>query len=194
MYGGFMVTIELYFDKHTFIPEKNYFSTEKVVCSRPRTEPEMLLREQADKWSRIGFRCIGWSCLICLIFTITFCALAAGFSNRFYIGTAVGVILFVGSIIFANAVCWPNEQKYSEELRSYRQEHEEELWAEATKELKAYNEEQKRIAEAWRAKHPLEEKIRACIKDPVSSGDIANLARYYAEEYLKDGTSHEPLD
>ena len=189
-----MVTIELYFDKHTFIPEKNYFSTEKVVCSRPRTEPEMLLHEQADKWSRIGFCCIGWSCLICLIFTITFCALAAGFSNWFYVGTAVGVILFVGSIIFANAVCWPKEQKYSEELRSYRQEHEEELWAEATKELKAYNEEQKRIAEAWRAEHPLEEKIRACIKDPVSSVDIANLARYYAEEYLKDGASHEAVD
>jgi hypothetical protein len=96
----------------------------------------------------------------------------------------------VGGIIFANAVCWPNEQKYSEELLNYRQEHEEELWAEATKDLKVYNEDQKRIAEAWRAEHPLEEKIRACIKDPMSSVDIANLARYYAEVYIKE-TSNE---
>ena len=77
------------------------------------------------------------------------------------------------------------EQEYSEELRDYRQEHEEELWAEATKDLKAYNEEHKKIAEACRAEHPLEEKIRACIKYPMSSVDIANLARYYAEVYLE---------
>lgn len=189
-----MVTVEMYFEKDTFIPEKNYFSTEKVKCSRPRTEPETHLREQSYKWSCIGFHCIGWGCLIGLIFLITFSVLAACFSNWFYTGTAVGAILFVGGIIFANAVCWPNEHKYSEELIDYRREHEEELWAEATKDLKAYNEEQKKIAEAWRAEHPLEEKIRACIKDPMSSVDIANLARYYAEEYLKDGTSHEAVD
>ena len=189
-----MVTMEMYFDKDTFVPEKNYFSTEKVKCSRPRTEPETYLREQAYKWSRIGFRCIGWGCLIGLIFMITFSVLAACFSDWFYAGTAAGAILFVGGIIFANAVCWPNEQKYSEELMDYRREHEEELWAEATKDLKAYNAEQKKIAEAWRAAHPLEEKIRACLKDPMSSVDIANLARYYAEEYVKDGVSRETVD
>ena len=36
-----------------------------------------------------------------------------------------------------------------------------------------------------RAEHPFEEKIRACIKDPNSSVDIADLARYYALDYLK---------
>jgi hypothetical protein len=186
----YMVTMEMYFDKETFEPGKNYFSIEKVKCSRPRTEPETHLREQSYKWSCIGFHCIGWGCLVGLIFMITFSVLAACFSNWFYAGTALGAILFVGGIIFANAVCWPTEQKYSEELMDYRREHEEELWAEATKDLKAYNEEQKRIAESWRAEHPLEEKIRACIKDPMSSVDIANLARYYAEVYIKE-TSNE---
>ena len=181
-----MVTMEMYFEKDTFIPEKNYFSTEKVKCSRPRTEPETRLYAQSYKWSSIGFHCIGWGCLIGLIFMITFSVLAASFNGWFYTGTAVGVILFVGGIIFANAICWPMEQQYAEELQEYRQEHEEELWAEATKELKAYNEEQKKIAEAWRADHPLEEKIRVCIKDPMSSVDIANLARYYAEVYIKE--------
>lgn len=189
-----MVTMEIYFDKETFEPEKNYFSIEKVKCSRPRTEPETRLREQSYKWSCIGFRCIGWGCSVGLIFMIAFSVLAACFSDWLYFGTAVGAILFVGGIIFANAVCWPMEQEYSEELMDYRREHEEELWAEATKDLKAYNEEQKKIAEAWRAEHPLEEKIRACIKDPMSSVDIANLARYYAEEYIKEGVSHETVD
>lgn len=181
-----MVTMEMYFDKKTFIPEKNYFSTEKVKCSRPRTEPETYLREEAYKWDRTDMLCIAWGCLIGLIFMIIFSVPAVYFSNLFYIGTAIGAILFVGGIIFANAVCWPNERKYSEELRKYRCELDEELWAEATKDLKAYNEEQKKIAEAWRATHPLEEKIRVCLKDPLSSVDIANLARYYAEVYIKE--------
>ena len=186
-----MVNVEQYFDKEIFEPEKNYFSIEKVKCSRPRTEPETHLREQSYKWSCIGFHCIGWGCLVGLIFMITFSVLAACFSNWFHAGTATGAILFVGGIIFANAVCWPKEQRYIEELRAYRQEHEEELWAEATKELKAYNEEQKKIAEAWRAAHPLEEKIRACLRDPKSSVDIANLARYYAEVYIKENENEQ---
>lgn len=181
-----MVTVEKYFDKEIFEPEKNYFSIEKVKCSRPRTEPETRFREQSYKWSCIGFHCIGWGCLVGLLFMITFSVLAACFSSWFYAGTATGAVLFVGGIIFANAVCWPKEQQYTEELMEYRQEHEEELWAEATKELKAYNEGQKKIAEAWRVAHPLEEKIRACLKDPMSSVGIANLARYYAEIYIKE--------
>lgn len=189
-----MITVYEYFEKETFEPEKNYFSIEKVRCERARTEPETRLRELSYKWSHIGFHCIVWGCFIGLIFMITFSVLAACFSNWFYAGTAIGGILFVGGIIFANAVCWPKEQKYSEELREYRNEHKEELWAEATEELKAYNAEQHRIAESWRAEHPLEEKIRACLRDPMSSVDIANLARYYAEEYIKEDSSRETVD
>jgi hypothetical protein len=190
----YMVTMEMYFDKETFEPGKNYFSIEKVKCSRQETDPEAQFREQSDKWRNVGFHCIGWGGLIGSIFMLTFCALGSLFSSWFYIGAAIGGILFEGGIIFASAVCWPKEQQYSEELRKYRNEHEEELWMYATEDLRAYNEEQKKIAEAWRAEHPLEEKIRACLRDPMSSVDIANLAIYYAEEYIKDGVSHETVD
>jgi hypothetical protein len=189
----FMSIVYKYFDKDTFEPEKNYFSTEKVKCSRLETDLEVQLDEQSDKWRTIGFQCIGWGCMIGLIFMLIFGTLGSLFSSWFYVGAIVGGILFVGGIIFANAVCWPKEQKYLEELRKYKNEHEEELWMYATEDLRSYNEEQKKIAEAWRAEHPLEEKIRACIKDPMSSVDIANLARYYAEEYIKDGVSHETV-
>lgn len=189
-----MATIYQYFDRDTFEPTKNYFSVEKVKCGRQRTAHETHLFDMAHQWSSIGFHCIGWGCLIGLIFMITFSVLAACFSDWFYAGTTIGAILFVGGIIFANAVCWPKEQKYSEELQKYRTEYENVLWEAATAELRAYNDEQKKIAEAWRAEHPLEEKIRACLKDPMSSVDIANLARYYAEEYIKDGSSYENMD
>ena len=120
------------------------------------------------------------------IFLIAFGILGSLSSSWFYFGAGFGAVLFIGGIIFANAVCWPKEQQYSEELRKYRTDHEEELWAVATADIRLYNEEQKKIAELWRAVHPLEEKIRACLKDPMSSVDIANLARYYAEIYLTE--------
>lgn len=189
-----MATIYQYFEKDTFKPEKNYFSTEKVQFHRKETDSEIQLGEKADKWGAIGFHCIGWGCLVGLILMITFGTLGSLFSSWYYIGAAMGAFSFVGGIIFANATCWPKEQKYMEELQNYRNEHEEELWLSVTEDLRAYNEEQKRIAEAWRAEHPLEEKIRACIKDPMSSVDIANLAKYYAEEYIKDGVSRETVD
>ena len=91
----------------------------------------------------------------------------------------------IGCLIFANVVCCPKEQEWADIHRKWHDEHDEELWAEAIRPIKEYNEEQKRIAEAWRAEHPLEEKIRACLLDPISSVDVANLARYYAEVYLK---------
>lgn len=188
-----MATIYQYFDKETFEPEKNYFSIEKVRCERQRTEHEMHLIDMSYKWSSIGFHCIGWGCLFGLVFMITF-GILGSFNSWYYFGAGFGAFLFVGGFIFANAVCWPKEQKYSEELRKYRDEHEEELWAVATTEIRNYNQEQEKIAEAWRAEHPLEEKIRACIKDPMSSVDIANLARYYAKEYVKEGVSRETVD
>ena len=186
-----MATIYQYFDKDTFVPEKNYFSTEKVKCSREKDETEVQLCLQSDKWRSIGFNCIGWGCLVGFVMMLTFGAIGSLISQWYYIGTGFGFVLFLGGIIFANAVCWVKENKYCELYREYRDEHEEELWAEATAEVRAYNEEQKKIAEAWRADHPLEEKIRACLLDPKSSVDVANLARYYAECYLKGDTGPE---
>ena len=45
-------------------------------------------------------------------------------------------------------------------------------------------EEQKKICELWRAQHPFEEAIRKA-QESKSSVDIAELARYYAEHYIK---------
>jgi hypothetical protein len=181
-----------YVDKETFEPEKNYFSIEKVQVSREETSEELELWDKAARWSSVGFLCIGWGCLIGLIFMITFGTLGSLVSPWFYIGAAVGGILFVGGIVFANAVCWPKEQEAHSVFQQYHKDHEEELWAEATAEVRAYNEKQHEIAKAWRAEHPLEEKIRACIKDPNSSVEIADLARYFASEYVKE-VSHETV-
>ncbi len=189
-----MAIIYHYFEKDTFEPEKNYFSTEKVKCERQETAVEKQLSDLSYKWSAIGFHSIGWGCLVGLILMLTFGTLGSLFSSWYCIGAGLGAVLFVGGIIFANAVCWPKENKYAEELRKYRRDYENVLWAEATAEIRAYNEEQHRIADAWRAEHPLEEKIRAVLRDPMSSVDIANLARYYAEEYVKDGVSRETVD
>lgn len=176
-----------YFDKDTFVPEKNYFSTESVRCEREETAEEERLWDLSYKWTTIGWNCIGWGCLIGFIGAITFGCLGGMLEQPlWYIGAGLCITLFLGVIIFANAVCWPKEHKYAQEHKAYTKEHEEELWKEARKELDAYNAEQKRIAEAWRAEHPLEERIRACLRDPMSSVDIANLARYYAEEYIKE--------
>jgi hypothetical protein len=187
----FMATVYRYFDKDTFEPEKNYFSTERVRYSRLEVDPEVRLDKQSDKWRAIGFHCIGWGCIVGLIFMLTFGTLGSLFSSWFYFGAGFGAFLFVGGIIFASAVCWPKEQQYAEELRKYRDKHEEELWMYATEDLRAYNEAQQKIAEAWRAVHPLEEKIRACLLDPKSSVDVANLARYYAEVYLTEKKNDE---
>lgn len=187
-----MATIHHYFDKDTFIFEKNYFSTEKIKCSRDENEIEMQLVDKSYKWANIGFYSISCGCLSGFILMLLFGALGSLINSWYFVGAFFGFVLFVGGIIFANTVCWPKENEYNEKYREYYMEHEDELWAEATKELRAYNEEQKKVAETWRAEHPLEEKIRACLKDPKSSVDIANLARYYAEIYLKEN-DHEDL-
>ena len=186
-----MATIHHYFDKDTFIPEKNYFSTKRVKCSREEDEIEMQLEAESYKWANIGFYGIGIGWLGGIILMVIFGALGYIINPWYDIGTAFGVVFAVGSIIFANVVCWPKEDEYNETLRKYRIEHEDELWTEATKDLRAYNEEQIKVAETWRAMHPLEEKIRACLLDPKSSVDVANLARYYAEEYLKENGNED---
>jgi hypothetical protein len=189
-----MAIVYHYVDKETFEPEKNYFSIEKVKVARTETSEECELWDKAARWSSVGFQCIGWGCLIGLIFMITFGTLGSLFSPWFYIGAAVGGILFVGGIVFANAVCWPKENEAHSVFQQYHKDHEEELWAVATTEVRAYNEKQHAIAEAWRAEHPFEEHIRTCIKDPNSSVAIAVAAKYYAENYLKEGVSRETVD
>ncbi len=182
-----MATVNLMISKETFIPEKNYFKCDNVQVSREETPEEIELWNSMVDWSNRGFTAIGLGILFCIILGISFSCIAAA-TGQFiwHIGVAVGVALFIGGLIFANVVCWPKEREWADIHREWHTKHDDELWAEATKPIKEYNEEQKKIAKAWRAEHPLEELIRACIKDPISSVDVANLARYYADVYIKE--------
>ena len=187
-----MATINLVIEKKTFIPEKNYFKCDNVRVSREETDKEIELWNNMVGWNSRGMAAIGIGILISIIFCIGF----GCWSNTnpwAFLGVAVGIASFIGGLIYANVVCWPKERECDDIRRKWHDEHDEELWAEASKPIKDYNEEQEKIAEAWRAEHPLEEKIRACIKDPMSSVDIANLARYYADVYIKE-KANETLD
>ena len=185
--------VNLVIEKKTFIPEKNYFKCDNVRVSREETPKEIELWNNMINWVNRGFAAIGIGLLISIIFCNVFGCWAT--TNPWaYIGVAFGVASFPGGIIFANGVCWPKAQEASDIYRKWKDDHEEELWAEASKPVKEYNEEQEKIAEAWRAEHPFEEHIRTCIKDPNSSVAIAQAAKYYAENYLKEGVSHETLD
>lgn len=171
--------------KKTFNPETNYFTFEDVILERELTLYEEELWEKRDKNESRGFWSIGLGILIGLICFITF-GILMSFSNWFAIGVIFGIICFVGGFILAHAYFWKKEQSYAEELRAFRQEFKEDLWAdvEAMVEVNTYNENQEKIAEVWRAAHPFEEYIRTCINDPDSSVAIANAAKYYAESYF----------
>lgn len=175
------------FEKKTFIPEKNYFKCDNIRVYREETNKEIELWNALVSWGNRGMAAIGIGILLGLIFGIGF-GCWANINPWAYIGVAFGVASFIGGIIFANVVCWPKERECDDIYRKWKDDHEEELWAEARKPIDTHNEEQEKIAEAWRAEHPLEELIRACIKDPISSVDIANLARYYAEVYIQGNT------
>ena len=179
-----MATVNLVIEKKTFIPEKNYFKCDNVRVSRDETPKEIELWNNIVNWSNRGFVAIGIGVLLSIIFCISF-GIWSNTNPWAYIGVVFGGFSFIGGIVFANAVCWPKEHEASDIYRKWQDEHEDELWAEASKPIKEYNDEQEKIAETWRAEHPLEELIRACIKDPISSVDVANLARYYAEAYIK---------
>jgi hypothetical protein len=181
-------------EKKTFNPAKNYFDVEEVLIKRPSTAMEKDLSNKIDKYSTCGFLTIFIGVILAIACAIIFGVLAETVHIAFGVAAFVGVLFFfIGGIVFARQYFWKLEHKYGEELCTYHKEHEEELWFEYEAEIKAYNEEQTKIAEAWRAEHVLEEKIRACLKDPMSSVEIADLARYYAVEYLKGDVSHETM-
>jgi hypothetical protein len=169
--------------KQTFNPNTNYFDLEYVTITRELNEYEDQLWDKRDQCERRGIWSIGLGTLMGLICLITFGALLH-LNTLFIFGIIFGILCVPGGIGLAHGYFFEREQKYATELYCYRQEHEEELWAEAMKEVKAYNEEQEHIAEAWRAAHPFEEHIRTCINDPNSSVAIAEAAKYYAENYL----------
>ncbi len=181
-----MATIYWQVEKETFVPEKNYFKTEWVKISREETSQEIELENERYKWSNHGFYTLFIGLFGGFIALITFGALGEAVHHYFYWGCLPGGLMVVCGIFLPHAWFWEKEKELYYAYQDWSKEHEVELWKEARKEVDAYNTEQHQIAEAWRAAHPLEEKIRACLLDPKSSVDVANLARYYAEVYLKE--------
>jgi hypothetical protein len=173
-------------EKKTFNPDTNYFVIDQVKLERELTPFEDELWDKREKCSSLGFLSICLGVLIGIICMITF-GILMNFSSWFVIGAIFGAVCVGGGFILAHCYFWTKEQEFAEEIREFRREHEEELWAEQLVEVRAYNEEQEKIAEAWRVEHPFEEHIRTCIKDPNSSVAIAVAAKYYAENYLNMG-------
>jgi len=174
-----MAIIEWQERKETFNPEKNYFDITCEKVSRETSEEEDRLKRLSDRldtWGIIlgvffaGTAFIGGIALGTLELWIAFCIV--------FFGSLVGIVISLNVLL-------NKAQEYEIELDKYIKEHD--VWN--TPEVEAvrqYNKEQQEIADKWRAEHPLEEKIRACLLDPKSSVDVANLARYYAEVYLKE--------
>ena len=181
-----MATAVRQIKKKTFDPEKNYFNCEWVTVKREETLYEQELFAEAYKWSRRGFLTLFIGLFGGFLVLTVFGSLGSILNPYLYWGCLPGGIMAFCGALLPSGYFWEKEHESHYAYLDWQKEHEEELWAEATKEVRAYNEEQERIAEAWRTEHPLEEKIRACLLDPKSSVDVANLARYYAEVYLKE--------
>ena len=165
--------------KETFNTEKNYFNITYENVSRETSKEE-------DRLERLSNRLDAWGLLLGVLFSVIalFGGIALGALELWLAFWIVFPICIAGSII-SLTVLINKSQEYACKLDNYIKEHD--VWNTPEVEaIKQYNKEQQEIADNWRAEHPLEEQIRQCLLDPKSSVDIANLARYYAEVYLKE--------
>lgn len=174
-----MATREWQQKKETFNTEKNYFDITYVTVSRETSEEE-------DRLERISNRLDTWGIILGVLFAgiALFGGIVLG-TLELWFAFWIVLLICVAGIIVSLVVLLNKSQEYAIKLDMYVNEHD--VWnTPEVQELEKYNKEQNEIAAKWRAEHPLEEKIRACLLDPKSSVDVANLARYYAEEYLKE--------
>ena len=174
-----MATREWQQRKETFNPEKNYFDITYVDVSRETSAEEDRLIRLSNMFDilAIVFGVLG---ALCLLFG------SAAFSTlNMWPAFWINFISSAAGVIIALAVFLKLSWKYDEQHERYLKTHD--VWnTPEVLEIKRHNKEQSEFAAKWRAEHPLEEKIRACLMDPKSSVDVANLARYYAEAYLKE--------
>ena len=189
-----MATVSWQITKETFVPEKNYFVTKQVRVEREESAFEVQLQKNA--WILYMYQ-VTLSILFILgglIGGIFLGCLAEELSPYYWIACIGVVAIAILGMVFVIPWLSRREDLCYEQLNKYQTEYD--VWnePELVKEIKAYNAEQELIAAEWRAKHPFEEKIRACIKDPKSSVEIADLARFYAKEYLVMEKNNEPVD
>lgn len=176
-----MAIIEWQQKKETFNTEKNYFEITYPTVSRETSEEEDRLEKLSSRYDVCG--------IIIGLLGIVICLFGSSSLGALHLWVACGISLVVGilSIFIGFCVLINKGVDCDRKLDKYQREHD--VWNTAeVQEIERYNKEQNEFAAKWRAEHPLEEKIRACLLDPKSSVDVANLARYYAEVYLKEKT------
>lgn len=174
-----MATIEWQQRKETFNPEKNYFDITYVTVSRETSEEE-------DRLKRLSVRYDNWGVIIGIFGSLLglFGCSSLGALNL-WLSFCIVAFISISSIIIGFVVLLNKGLDCDRKLDKYLKEND--VWNTLeVQEIERYNKEQNDFAAKWRADHPLEEKIRACLLDPKSSVDVANLARYYAEVYLKE--------
>ena len=177
-----MAIVEWQQKKETFNPEKNYFDITYETVSRETSEEE-------DRLEKLSSRFDVWGMIIGIL-GIVICLFGSSSLGALHLWVACGISLVVGisSMLIGFCVLLNKGLDCDRKLDMYQREHD--VWnTPEVQEIEKYNKEQNDFAAAWRAEHPLEEKIRACLLDPKSSVDIANLARYYAEVYLKENVN-----
>lgn len=182
-----------YLNKKTFNPDTNDFDIELVTISKEETAYEVSMQKKSIRCFDLGL-CLG------VVFSIVSIASAATFnmlarSNPTWwwaFGISLPICVFL--TFFLATRLMNKSWRLDEELHAWVKENIDYRTLPEAIEIFNYNEEQEKIAEAWRAEHPFEEHIRTCINDPSSSVAIAVAAKYYAENYLKEGVSRETVD
>lgn len=174
-----MAIVEWQQKKETFNPDKNYFEITCVNVSRETSEEE-------DRLERFSSRYDTWG-IVVGIFGIVLGLFGCSSLGALglWLAFCIAAFISISSMIIGFVVLLNKGVDCDRKLDKYLKDND--VWnTPEVQEIKRYNAEQHEIALKWRIEHPLEEKIRACLLDPKSSVDVANLARYYAEEYIKD--------
>ena len=167
-------------EKKTFNPNKNYFEIEKVKIYREVGNEEETFDRKANLYCSLEL----------LIKVFGSCAaIGAGIFlicvDLWILGLLSFAVVLTLSIIVG---CSLEKEgvKYANKLYEFYDTQGPHLWDEAMAEINAHNAEQEQIAEEWRTAHPFEEKIRAVLDDQKSSVDVAEMAYFFADKYLKE--------
>ena len=169
------MTINKTFRYDTFNPNTNDFESEYESFTKT---VDMATEKKYNLIHNIR-----WGC-ICMLLPFLIAAFVFGGISEavecfwWAILACVGCMMAFTACIFTALALEEKEDEIEEQFRDT-------AFEEEKAECKKYNEEQKAIAEKWRAKHPFEEKIRMS-QVRGSSVDIAEMVRYYAE-YINNG-------
>lgn len=179
-----MATTEWQVRRETFNPEKNYFDIDCVMVSRETSEEEDRLERLSSRYDTFGI-IIG---IFGIILGLFGCSSLGALG--LWLAFCIAAFISISSMLIGFGVLLNKGLDCDRKLDQYLREND--VWnTPEVQEIERYNKEQNDFAAEWRAAHPLEEKIRACLLDPKSSVEVANLARYYAEVYLTEKKNDE---